>query len=277
MTKKTILSTIMVITVIAASITASSIAYAAQDPKPKDIAASFFDIFTKQGYTADSFFDVFKKLQTSSARSDSFFDVFFDVFRPPNNFFDVFTKLQGDVSNLESQVADIQSQIGSGGSSQPVRMFMKIEGIPGESIDEIHKNEIDVLSYSWGLTNAGKQASGGGGGEKATFNDFSFVHNVDKASPKLFLATASGEPIPKVEFTVRKAGDKPVEFLKYTFSNVFITSVSPSGTSDDDGPTEKITFVYGKLGIEYQPLDENGDPSGDVVKAEWDLNANQVT
>ena len=246
MTRKTILATVMVIAVIAASITTSSIAYAAQDPKPKDIAKSFFDIFTERGYT-------------------------------PNSFFDVFTELRGDVGNLESQVADIQSQIGSGGSAQSVRMFMQIEGIPGESTDKDHMGAIDVESWSWGATQSGSASSGGGGGSgKVSFHDLSFVHKYDKASPKLFLATAKGEHIGKVELTVRKSGDTPLEYIKITMSDVIISGVSPSA-SGNDIPTEEVTMNFASIKIEYKPQNPAPGESEPPVTAEWDLNANQGT
>lgn len=288
MIRKTILATIMVITVITASIMASSIAYAVPDPKPKDIAKSFFDVFTQNGYTADSFFDVFTDTDSffdvfteKGYTADSFFDVFtevdsfFDVFTERgSSFFDVFTELQGDVGNLETQVAEIQSQIGSGGSAQSVDMFIKIDGIPGESTDEDHENEIDVESWSWGATQSGTIGSGGGGGAgKVSFQDFHFVHKVDKASPELFLKTAKGTHIPNVELTVRKAGDKPLEYLKIKMTDVIISSVRP--TSGDSIPTEEVTLNFAKYAIEYTPQDPNtGDP-GTPVKTEWDINSIQ--
>jgi type VI secretion system secreted protein Hcp len=275
MTRKTILTTIMVLTVIVATISASSIAYAATDPKPKDTAKSFFDVFTEKQYTPKSFFDIFTDLQTSSARSDSFFDVFFDAFETSDSFFDVFTELRGDVGNLETQVAEIQSQIGSGGSAQSVDMFIKIDGIEGESTDDKHLNEIDVESWSWGATQSTSLGGGAGGGSgKVSFQDLHFVHKVDKASPKLFLATAKGEHIPKVELTVRKAGDKPLEYMKVTMSDVIISGVSP-GTSGDSLPTEEVTMNFAAFEIEYTPQDPKTGDAGTPVKTGWDQKLNK--
>jgi len=272
MTRKTILATVMVLTVIAASITASSIAYAEKDPKPKDVAKSFFDVFTERGFTANSFFDVFTKLQTDMAKVNSFFDVFTERGFTSNSFFDVFTELQGNVGNLETQVAEIQSQIGSGGSAQSVDMFIKIDTIPGESTDKDHVDEIDVESFSWGATQSGSSGVGGGGGVgKVSFQDFHFVHNVDKASPKLFEATATGKTIPKVEFTVRKAGDKPFEYIKITMSDVLITGFNAGG-SGDKKPTEEVTLNFAKIEFEYTPQGADGNAL-DKVKAGYDLKA----
>jgi type VI secretion system secreted protein Hcp len=288
MTRKTILTTVMVFAVIVATISASSIAYAATDPKPKDTAKSFFDIFTELGYTPNSFFDVFTDADSffdvfieKGYTPNSFFDVFtevdsfFDVFTERgSSFFDVFTELQGDVDNLETQVAEIQSQIGSGGSAQSVDMFIKIDGIPGESTDDKHKDEIVIESWSWGATQSATIGSGAGGGTgKVSFQDFHFVHKVDKASPKLFLATAKGEHFPEVVLTVRKAGDKPLEYLIYKLKDVIVSGVS-SSTSGDNIPSEEVTLNFAKYEIEYTPQDSTGT-AGTPVKANWDIKENK--
>ena len=268
MTRKTILATVMVFTIIAASITASSIAYAAPDPKPKDIAKSFFDVFTEKGFTVDSFFDIFTELQSAIGDPD------FDLLKNGDPDFDteVTSRKQGDADTLASANQYTDSFFDVFTELQPVRMFMQIEGIPGESTDKDHTNEIDVDSFSWGATQTGTSVGGGAG--KVSFQDLHFVHKVDKASPKLFLATATGEPITKVELTVRKSGDKPLEYIKIKMTDVIISSVSPSA-SGDSIPTEQVTLNFAKYEIEYTPQDPKTGDSGTPVKAEWDLKTNQ--
>src|SRR5215213_8650303 len=93
-------------------------------------------------------------------------------------------------------------------------IFAKLGDIKGESLDAKHKDEIEVLSWSWGVSQSGSPAHGGGGGAgKASFNDFHFLHNVDKASPVLMKACATGEHIKEVTITTRKAGKSQHEFL----------------------------------------------------------------
>ena len=88
-----------------------------------------------------------------------------------------------------------------------VDYFLKIDGIPGESTDSKHKNEIDIESWSWGEANSGSHAYGGGGGAgKVSVQDFNFTMHVNKASPKLFLACATGQHIKEALLTCRKAG-----------------------------------------------------------------------
>ena len=109
-------------------------------------------------------------------------------------------------------------------------IFAKIGDIKGESLDDKHKDEVEVLSWSWGVTNSGTIARGsGGGGGKATFHDFNFTHHIDKASPFLLKACATGEHIKEATITVRKAGKGQQEFLIIKMNDVLITSVSPSG------------------------------------------------
>src|SRR5918995_4005319 len=96
-----------------------------------------------------------------------------------------------------------------------VDYFLKIDGIEGESADKAHAKEIELLSFSWGLSQAGAGAHGGGGGAgKAAFQDFVFVARVSKASPKLFLTCASGQHVKSVVLSCRRSGGAQLEFLK---------------------------------------------------------------
>src|SRR6266404_9231650 len=105
-------------------------------------------------------------------------------------------------------------------------IFAKIGDIKGESLDAKHKDEIEVLSFSWGVTNAGGVASGSGGGAgKATFQDLSIVHPLDKASPKLLEACATGTHLKEATITHRKAGKGQQEFLIVKMNDVIITGV----------------------------------------------------
>src|SRR6185295_9713929 len=117
-------------------------------------------------------------------------------------------------------------------------IFAKIGDIKGESTDDKHKDEIDVLSFSWGVTQTGTLAHGSGGGEgKAQFNDFNFTTNVSKASPALFLACASGTHIKEATIAVRRkgAGDKGQEdYLVIKMSDVLVSSYQSGGSSGGD-------------------------------------------
>jgi type VI secretion system secreted protein Hcp len=116
----------------------------------------------------------------------------------------------------------------------PAKIFAKIGTIKGESTDSKHKDEIDVLSWTWGVIQSGSMSFGGGGGAgKATFQDLTFTHRIDKATPLLLKACATGEHIPEATITVRKAGKGQQDYLIVKFSDVLISSVAMSVAVDE--------------------------------------------
>jgi type VI secretion system secreted protein Hcp len=138
-------------------------------------------------------------------------------------------------------------------------IFAKIGDIKGESLDSKHKDEVEVLSWSWGVAQSGSMAYGGGGGEgKASFNDFNFTHHIDKASPVLMKACATGEHIKEATITVRKAGKGQQEFLIIKMSDILITNVSPSGTGDGAATAENVALQCAKVDLEYKPQKADG-------------------
>jgi len=138
-------------------------------------------------------------------------------------------------------------------------IFAKIGDIKGESLDSKHKDEIEVLSWSWGVQQSGTMAHGGGGGEgKASFNDFNFTHHVDKASAVLMKACATGEHIKEATITVRKAGKGQQEFLIIKMNDILITSVNPSGSGDSAATAESVALQCAKVDLEYKPQKADG-------------------
>jgi len=138
-------------------------------------------------------------------------------------------------------------------------IFAKIGDIKGESLDDKHKDEVEVLSWSWGVTQSGSIRTGGGGGEgKATFNDFNFTHHVDKASPLLLKACATGEHIKDGTITVRKAGKGQQEFLIIKMSDIIVTGVHPSGSDEASVFAESVGLQFAKVHLEYKPQKSDG-------------------
>jgi type VI secretion system secreted protein Hcp len=157
-----------------------------------------------------------------------------------------------------------------------VDMFIKIDGIKGESQDGKHKDEIDVLSWSWGVSQSGTMHSGGGGGAgKASFQDLSLTKWVDTSSPKLLGAASTGKHIKEALLTVRKAGDKPLEYLKVTLTDCLISSVSTGGSGGEDRLTENISINFGKVKFEYTAQKADGSPGG-VVPFGFDIKKNEL-
>jgi len=154
-------------------------------------------------------------------------------------------------------------------------MFMKIDTVDCEAQDAKHKNEIDVLSWAWGMSNAGSTHSGSGGGSgKVNVGDLSFTKWVDKASPKLFLACCSGQHFKDATLVVRKAGEKPVEYLKIKMDMVLVSSIQPTASGrGDDRVTENVTLNFSKVSLDYVPQDDKGAP-GTAIPMTWDIAAN---
>ena len=151
-------------------------------------------------------------------------------------------------------------------------IFAKLGDIKGESQDDKHKDEIEVLSYSWGLTNAGSMGHGSGGGEgKATFHDLSFSHKIDKASPLLLKACATGQHLKDATITRRKAGKGQQEFLIIKLNDVIVTSVTES---DEGGAsqTETVTIAFAKVDIEYKPQKPDGSLDA-AIHFKYDIKA----
>ena len=138
----------------------------------------------------------------------------------------------------------------------PVEMFLKLAGIDGESTDAKHKGEIDVLAWSWGLSQEGGSPGGGGGGAgRVKIENISIQKLVDLASPLLLSFSATGKHISDGTLTTRKAGKGAKaggEFLLFKMSNVIVTSVHVAASQDGNAPTESITLSCGKVEFDYK-------------------------
>lgn len=155
-----------------------------------------------------------------------------------------------------------------------VDYFLKIEGVDGESTSAKHKGEIEILSFSWGVSQQGSSGTGGGGGAgKATFQDISFVKNLDKSSPLLFVKTATGEHIKEVVLTGEIAGKRGEKFLEIKMSEVLISSYQQSG-SEGGVPTDTFSLNFAKIEFKYYPVDKSGSLGGPVTGG-WDLKENK--
>jgi type VI secretion system secreted protein Hcp len=155
--------------------------------------------------------------------------------------------------------------------------FLDIQGIPGESANDKHKNQIEIRSFSTAVTQNASPAAGGGGkaAGKAELGDFTVVKHYDAASPQLFLYACNGKHIPKVTLDVCRATTDKESYLKYTLEDVIVVSVRTGGSpqSDESTPTEEVVFRYAKIGVEYTPQTAKGG-KGSSVKTGWDVTKN---
>jgi len=160
-----------------------------------------------------------------------------------------------------------------------VDMFLKLDGVPGESKDQKLTDHIEVLSFAWGSTQQGAYHTGtGGGAGKVHVQDTSFTHYIDKASSVLLQMCVSGKHIAKGEFIARRAGadGKPQNYLNIKFDDIIVTSVQTAGHGGgggDDRMTESFTLNFRKFEVVYTTQDNKGAPQpSNPVK--WDLQKN---
>jgi len=152
-----------------------------------------------------------------------------------------------------------------------VDYFLKLDGIPGESRDAKHKDELLIESFSWGVSNVGSVGSGGGGGVgKAQFTDVTFVAPLSTASPRLFAATASGRHLKEGILTVRKA--ESGEFYKLRLTDILVSSYQVSG-GEGEPPVDQFSLAFAKIEVSYTPQKADGS-LGDPILEGWDLKAN---
>ena len=157
-----------------------------------------------------------------------------------------------------------------------VDMFLKLGDLKGESVDGSHKDEMDILAWSWGMSQSGTTHMGGGGGSgKVSVQDLSVTKYVDKCSPALMLACCDGTHYPDAVLTVRKAGKTALEYIKLTMKELIISSVSTGGSGGEDRLTENVVLNFAEFKVEYTP--QKPDGSGDaVVEKAWNIAENKA-
>jgi len=158
-----------------------------------------------------------------------------------------------------------------------IDMFLKIGNINGESLDATHKSWVDVLAWSWGISNSGSTHVGGGAGAgQANFQDLSYTSYLDASTAPLMKAVATGQHLKSAFLNVRRAGSAPTEFLKITMTEVLVTSLSTGGSGGEDRLTQNVTLNFAKVKVEYQQVADTGKPINDPLVFQFDIVANTV-
>jgi len=158
--------------------------------------------------------------------------------------------------------------------------FLKIDGIPGESTDDKHKDWIEVLDFGFGIhqpASASASTAGGASAERANFSNFTITKTLDKASPKLALACADGTHIKQVTLEVCRAGGDKVKYYEVKLTNCIVSSYEPDGKghATDNLPSETLGFNYGKIEWTYVQQKRADGSGGGQVAAGWDLQINK--
>jgi type VI secretion system secreted protein Hcp len=160
--------------------------------------------------------------------------------------------------------------------------FLKIDGIPGESTDDKHKDWIEVLSYGLGIqqpASATASSSGGATAERANFQDFSITKALDKASPKLAQTCSDGTHIKQITLELCRAGGDKVKYMEYKLTNCILSSYHDGGSSTgaENLPTETVAFNYGKIEWTYTQQKRADGSGGGQVAGGWDIEQNKKT
>ena len=160
-------------------------------------------------------------------------------------------------------------------------MFLKISKVKGDAVkgeardaDAKHKETIDILAWSWGMSNSGTAHIGGGAGAgKVNVQDLSVTKYIDSSSPSLMLYCCNGKHLAEALLTVRKAGENPLEYVIIKMTDVMVTAVSTGGSGGEDRLTENITLNFAKVEFTYVPQDAKG-LKGDPIPMGWNIAEN---
>ncbi|MET0388966.1 MAG: type VI secretion system tube protein Hcp [Polyangiales bacterium] len=158
-----------------------------------------------------------------------------------------------------------------------VDMFLKIDDIKGESTDEKHKGLIEVLSWSWGMSQTGSSHVGTGAGTgKVDVQNLTITKYIDTATPNLVKLCCKGKAFTAATLYIRKAGDKPVEYVKLELHNGLISQVAVAGSGGDDRFTENVSLNFASFKYIYTPQDAKG-AAGAEISAAWNIAKNSET
>ena len=156
--------------------------------------------------------------------------------------------------------------------------FLEFKGgnaFNGESQDDKYKDCVEILSYSLGVSNSGSGAAGVGSGvSRSHFTDISITKYVDKSSPNFFICCANGAHIDTAILHIRKAGEKPQEYLTITMEEVFISSFNHANSDGSLLPTESATLNFAKIEFKYSPQKKDGSLDAANPKG-WDVKGNK--
>ncbi|MCF5667019.1 MULTISPECIES: Hcp family type VI secretion system effector [Pseudomonas fluorescens group] len=155
-------------------------------------------------------------------------------------------------------------------------MFLKLGDIKGESRDQAHRDEIDISRWGWRMTQSGSMHSGtGGGAGKVDMANIAIEKSLDKSSPNLMMACATGKHYPEARIVVRKAGgDSSVEYLVITLKEVMVASYDTRAAATNDVLTEEISLNFAKVDVSYQPQKADGGKDGGPIRFGWSIREN---
>jgi type VI secretion system secreted protein Hcp len=143
-------------------------------------------------------------------------------------------------------------------------MFLKLEKIDGESIDQDHKDWIEIKSWSWNTTNTVKwHLNQGGQSTQVKVNGIKVDKICDKASVTLYQNCVTGKHIPSGQIVCRKNdGENKVEYMILELKDIMISDVTFTGNSGDQSIDEAITLEFAEFNLKYKVQGDSGNPAG---------------
>ena len=173
----------------------------------------------------------------------------------------------GDGSdNLDAEVAPAAAAAGTTGDL----VFLKLDGIAGDSTHKGFEDWIELADFSWGAKNTTAASSGSGAGAgKAQPTNVVFSATTSKASPLLLRGTVTGKHIASGQVAMVKPGDGSVsQFIKIELTDIgldfYKIDMLATGL-----PTDRGSLTFAKVKFSYYPQDPKGT-LGDPVTVEWD-------
>lgn len=153
--------------------------------------------------------------------------------------------------------------------------FLKLGALKGESQVKGYEDQIQILAWSWGMSQSGTTHQGtGGGAGKVNVQDLSFTHYLDSSSAPLMLACCKGTHYEEATLTMRKAGGDPLPYLVIKLKDIIVTSVSGGGSGGEDMQTENVTLNFAAFEVSYQPQDNKGAKKGGAIEIKYDIAKN---
>lgn len=153
-------------------------------------------------------------------------------------------------------------------------IFLKIDGIKGEATDDKHKDEIEILSWNWGVTHPISSAGTGMSGGKADVQEMRLDKHVDKSSAPLFKYCLNGKHLPEIKLTQHRSGEGKLDYVTVTMKDAMIAAVQSGGVNGSEVPRESLSIAFGQVEFSYTPQKPDGKADG-AVTLKWDIKANK--
>jgi type VI secretion system secreted protein Hcp len=143
-------------------------------------------------------------------------------------------------------------------------MFLKLDGVEGESLDHAHANEIEIQSWTWNTMNPVRwDLNQGGQSTKVQVHHIDLKKACDKASVTLYQNLVTGKHIKNAKITCRKNdGENKFEYLIVELTDLMVAKVEWTGAGDSQTLEETVHLSFAEFKLHYQVQGDSGDANG---------------